>query len=51
MASPALQDSMDTKTLPGATDLKRALVDILYRRQFGALLILGIDPLNQDAWE
>lgn len=43
MASLALQNSMDTKALPGATDLKRALVDILYRRQFGALLILGID--------
>ena len=47
MASPALQDSMDTKALPDATDLKRALVDILYRRQFGALLIFGIDPLNR----
>lgn len=47
MASLSLQDSIDTKTLPGATDLKRALVDILYRRQFGALLIFGIDPLNR----
>lgn len=47
MASPALQDSMDTKALPDATDLKRALVDILYRRQFGAFLILGIDPPNR----
>lgn len=47
MASPTLQDSMDTKALPGATDLKRALVDILYRRQFGALLIFSIDSLNQ----
>ena len=47
MASLALQDSMDTKALPDATDLKRSLVDILYRRQFGALLILGIDPLNR----
>lgn len=47
MASPTLQNSMDTKALPGASDLKRALVDILYRRQFGALLIFGIDPPNQ----
>lgn len=47
MAPPTLQDSMDTKALPGATDLKRALVDILYRRQFGALLIFSIDSLNQ----
>jgi len=47
MASLALQDSMDTKALPDATDLKRALVDILYLRQFGALLILGIGPLNR----
>ena len=47
MASLALQNSMDTKALPDASDLKRALVDILYRRQFGALLILGIDPLNR----
>ena len=47
MASLALQDSMDTKALPGASDLKRALVDILYRRHFGALLIFFIDPLNQ----
>ncbi len=47
MASLALQDSMDIKALPGATDLKRALVDILYRRQFGALLILGIDSPNR----
>ena len=47
MASLALQDSMDTKALPGASDLKRALVDILYRRHFGALLILDIDPLNR----
>ena len=47
MASPALQNGMDTKALPGATDLKRALVDILYRRQFGALLIFSIDPFNR----
>ena len=47
MASPALQNSMDTRALPGASDLKRALVDVLYRRQFGALLILGIDSLNR----
>ncbi len=47
MASPTLQNSMDTKALPGASDLKRALVDVLYRRQFGALLILGIDSLNR----
>ena len=47
MASLSLRDSMDTKALPSATDLKRALVDILYRRQFGALLIFGIDPLNR----
>ncbi len=47
MASPALQNSMDTKALSGATDLKRALVDILYRRQFGALLIFSIDPFNR----
>lgn len=47
MASLSLQDSMGTKALPGASDLKRALVDILYRRQFGALLIFGIDPPNR----
>ena len=47
MASLALQDSMGTKALPGASDLKRALVDVLYRRHFGALLIFGIDPLNR----
>ncbi len=47
MASLALQDSMGTKALPDASDLKRALVDILYRRQFGALLIFCIDSLNQ----
>ncbi|MCE2434418.1 MAG: GGDEF domain-containing protein [Candidatus Latescibacteria bacterium] len=47
MASPALQDSTDTKALPSTTDLRRALVDILYRRQFGAFLILGIDSLNR----
>ncbi len=47
MASPTLQNSMDTRALPGASDLKRALVDVLYRRQFGALLILGIDSLNR----
>ncbi len=47
MASPALQNSMDTRALPGASDLKRTLVDILYRRQFGALLIFSIDPLNR----
>ena len=47
MASLALQDSMDTKALPGASDFKRALVDILYRRHFGALLIFSIDPLNR----
>lgn len=47
MASPTLQNSMDTKALPSASDLKRALVDILYRRHFGALLILGIDSLNR----
>ena len=47
MASLALQNSMDTKALPDATDLRRVLVDILYHGQFGALLILGIDPLNQ----
>ena len=47
MASLALQNSMDTKALPGVTDLKRELVDILYRRHFGALLIFGIDPLNR----
>ena len=49
MASLALQDSMDTKALSGASDLKRALVDILYRRQFGALLILGIDTPNRSS--
>lgn len=43
MASLALQDSMGTKALPDASELKRALVDILYRGQFGTLLILGID--------
>ncbi|MYD62293.1 MAG: GGDEF domain-containing protein [Gemmatimonadetes bacterium] len=47
MASLALQDSMGTKALPDASDLKRALVDVLYRRHFGALLIFGIDPLNR----
>ena len=47
MASPALQDSMDTQALADASDLKRALVDVLYRRHFGALLIFGIDPLNR----
>ena len=47
MASLTFQDSMGIRALPGASDLKRALVDILYRRQFGALLIFGIDPLNR----
>ena len=37
MASLVLQDSMDTKALPNATDLKRTLVDILYRRHFGGI--------------
>ncbi len=47
MASLALQDSMGTKALPDASDFKRALVDVLYRRHFGALLIFCIDSLNQ----
>lgn len=47
MPSPTLQNSMDIRALPDASDLKRALVDVLYRRQFGALLILGIDSLNR----
>ena len=47
MASLALQDIMGTKALPDASDFKRALVDVLYRRHFGALLIFCIDSLNQ----
>lgn len=47
MASLALQDSIDPKALSSATDLKRALVDILYRRHFGALLVFSMDPLNR----
>ena len=49
MASLALQNSMSTKALPGVTDLKRELVDILYRRQFEALLIFGIDSHNRSS--